>query len=338
MSILLDNTDHILLLIQQEPIHRLHHCRALDGTSVQLKVNDAVVNAVQAEIHQACQNRLGTFTQQEFFQIVIAQRGELDINLAYNANLFLGTEILIGNLREPLADQDIQHFHMAVVDKFIRLKILGDLSDQCIHSLITVTLVDLIRPALVIDMHDKVTQQYTICHLNECLGGQLKARIGILLQSGEVQGNDRDITHAIFNQCFAQQMNIIGGTAAAAGLGNHNSNLMQVIFARFQRVNKLADNQQCRITGVIMYIFQAALRNLRAFCFQNLHVVAVILHDGSNQLQLHRQHIGNQNGIILFHVLRKRDMWKLTTFRHCFFPPLQQQSYCGYGSLPHQDC
>ena len=187
-------------------------------------------------------------------------------------------------------------------------------------------------------MHDEVTQQHAICHLNECLWCQLEARIGILLQSGEVQGNDRDITHAIFNQCFAQQMNIIGGTAAAAGLGNHNSNLMQVIFARFQRVNKLADNQQCRITGVIMYIFQTTFCNLRAFCFQYLHVVTVILHDGSNQLQLHRQHIGNQNGIILFHVLCKRDMWKLTTFRHCFFPPLQQQSYCGYEFSPHPDC
>ena len=196
----------------------------------------------------------------------------------------------------------------------------------------------LIRAALVKDVHDKVTEQHAVSDLNKRLSRQLKARICIFFQAGEVQRDDRNIPHAVFDECLAQQMNVIGRTAAAARLRNHKRNLVQVILAGFQRINKLTDDEQSRITGIVMYIFQTALCNLRPFGFQNLHVVAVVLHDGSNQLELHRQHVRNQNGIVFFHVLGKRNMRDFTRFLHSAFPPLLRRACCECESSQRPDC
>mgnify|MGYP000393986110 CR=1 FL=1 len=47
-----------------------------------------------------------------------------------------------------------------------------------------------------------------------------------------------------FFQCTADETDVVGCTAAAAGLGDNNRNLVQVIFTGKQGIHDLADNTQ----------------------------------------------------------------------------------------------
>lgn len=84
---LFNQTNHILLLTQHEVIQHLVAHSDLGGTAIQFVVNDTVVNAVQAEVHQTGQNGLAVFCDQKVFQMVVAQRRELNVNLTDNTDL-----------------------------------------------------------------------------------------------------------------------------------------------------------------------------------------------------------------------------------------------------------
>ena len=51
-----------------------------------------------------------------------------------------------------------------------------------------------------------------------------------------------------------QQMDVVGSTAAAAGLGDDQRGVIQIIFAAVQRVQELANDQQGRIAGIVVDI------------------------------------------------------------------------------------
>ena len=177
-----------------------------------------LIDTIQTEIQQSRQHRLRALAKQELFQIVISERRELDVNLSDNADLLFRAEILHLNLRKPLTDERIHHADILIANQLISAEVLCDFIEQLIHCLLAVTLVHLIRAALVKDVHDKVTEQHAVSDLNKRLSRQLKARICVFLQAGEVQRDDRNIPHAVFDECLAQQMNVIGRTAAAARL------------------------------------------------------------------------------------------------------------------------
>ena len=62
-------------------------------------------------------------------------------------------------------------------------------------------------------------------------------------------------------QCLAQQMDIIRGAAAAAGLGDEQSHLVRIISAVFHGLDQLTDDQKGRVAGVVMYVFLPLLHN-----------------------------------------------------------------------------
>ena len=80
---------------------------------------------------------------------------------------------------------------------------------------------------------------------------------------GEVQAGHRDTGVARLDQRLAQQMDVVGGTAAAAGLGDEQGRVVEVVLAAVQRIEELADDQQRRIAGVVVDVFQAQLRHMR---------------------------------------------------------------------------
>ena len=97
---------------------------------------------------------------------------------------------------------------------------------------------------------------------------------GLLLQTVDVEADDRDVRKAGFFQSLAQQIDIVGGTAAATGLGDNQRSVLQVIFAAFQSIYQLADNQQCRIADIIVNVFQTGFDYLAPGVVQNLGFVA----------------------------------------------------------------
>ena len=96
----------------------------------------------------------------------------------------------------------------------------------------------------------------------------------LLLQTIDIEADNRDVSKAGFFQSLAQQIDIVGGTAAATGLGDNQRGMLQIIFAAFQSVYQLADNKQCRIADIIVDVFQTGFDYLAAGVVQNLGFVA----------------------------------------------------------------
>ena len=133
--------------------------------------------------------------------------------------------------------------------------------------------------------------------------GHLEA--AVLLEAREVQAGHRDLRVTGLDQCLAQQMDVVGGTAAAARLGNEQRGMVQIILAGVQRVNKLTDDQQRRVAGIVVNIFQAKLGDLAAAVAQNFHIIALALQRSLQQPELGNGHIGDQNLVGLDHILGK---------------------------------
>ena len=71
-------------------------------------------------------------------------------------------------------------------------------------------------------------------------------------------------------------MDVVGSTAAAAGLGDEQGGVVQIILAAVQCVQKLANDQQGRIAGVVVDVFQAQLCHSTTAVAQDLALVAVV--------------------------------------------------------------
>ena len=108
-------------------------------------------------------------------------------------------------------------------------------------------------------------------------------------------------------QSLAQQMDIIGCTAAAPGLHDQKRCPVHIVFPALQRIQKLSDHQQCRITGIIVDIPESQLLDLRVFCMQKFDFVTLVEKYIFHDLKMNRKHIGNQDGVILFHFFCKND-------------------------------
>ena len=68
-------------------------------------------------------------------------------------------------------------------------------------------------------------------------------------------------------------MDVIGRTASAAGLGDKQGGVVDVILAALQRLHELSHNQQCRIAGVVVDVFQSLLHHSAGGGLQQYHVI-----------------------------------------------------------------
>ncbi len=108
-----------------------------------------------------------------------------------------------------------------------------------------------------------------------------------------------------FSQSFTQQGNIVGSAAAAPGLEINQSSFVRIIFSGQQGIKELTDNQNGRVTGIVMDIAQSQLSDFGAVIFQKFHVITVGAHEITDQLEVSRQHIRCQNSVIFLHLFSK---------------------------------
>ena len=129
----------------------------------------------------------------------------------------------------------------------------------------------------------------------------------MLLQASDVDRHDGDLGEAGSREGLAHQRYIVGRTAAAAGLHVDDGHLVDVVFAALQRVDKLSDDADRWIAGVVVDVLYTAVHRLAAFVLQQFHVVAVLAEHFLEQAEMHRQHRGRQQRVGLLHLLRKDD-------------------------------
>ena len=80
---------------------------------------------------------------------------------------------------------------------------------------------------------------------------------------------------------------------------------MRVVLARKYSVHKLAYHQYCGITGVVVNVFQSHIRDMRSRIFKQFQGITVSPQNADYHFEVHGEHRGNENSIILFHFFRK---------------------------------
>ena len=231
--------------------------------------------------------------------MVVAQGGELHIDLAHDAHPHLGLPRHRDG-GEVGADLVEDGAHLAAAHALALLEAVHHALDPVFHSQVGGPGIYLIGPDLVGHPHDEVAVHHAVYQLADQADGELEARI--LLQA-EGHGDHGHIVHPRLGQGLAQQVDVVAGPAAAAGLGDEQGHLMGVIAPVLNGIHKLADDQQGGVAGVVVDIFQPLVHHRPPLVVQLVHMIALQLQQLAEHAEVDGQHLGHQNGILLLHLL-----------------------------------
>ena len=78
---------------------------------------------------------------------------------------------------------------------------------------------------------------------------------------------------------------------------------MGIVFPALQRIDELTDDQQRRVAGIVMYIFQSAVGDGTSGCLQQFAVVAVGMKNTDHHFEMHGKHIGDEDRMRCTHLL-----------------------------------
>ena len=111
---------------------------------------------------------------------------------------------------------------------------------------------------------------------------------------------------AALAQGLADECDVVGGTAAAAGLADNHGRLRQVVPTALDGLHDLARHQNGRIANVIVHIAQAGLDGVVIGRGQQLQVVAGTAEHLFDQVKVDWRHLRAQDGVaFLAHLLGK---------------------------------
>ena len=192
-----------------------------------------VVEAVQHEVQQIRYNGFSAFRFQQFYQMVVCCRGKFNQDLADNADT--GLFLVCDRDTVKVFNYFTAHFAEGEV---VRIDGAG---------------LFFVGAHMINTAHENIAEDCTEGRTGQKVCIQFKS--GVCLNAAHVDGNDRNVFHTGFFQCTADETDVVGCTAAAAGLGDNNRNLVQVIFTGKQGIHDLTDNTQGRIAGVVVDVF-----------------------------------------------------------------------------------
>ena len=246
---------------------------------------DLVVEAVEHESHQIRHNGFRSLVFQKVDQVVVGRRRVFDQDLAHDA--YPGLPLLIDGDPVEFAD----HFPAETIDH-------GNVDaphfDQEAGASLQPFLMDSFHGALVLFVgphavdafHHDVAEDQAHRTAGEGLEADLEA--GVFLQAGQIGRDDRDLFQACLGQGPADEAHIVGGSAAAAGLGHEDSHLVQVIFARIQGFHDLSHHEEGRIAGVVVDVFQTVIHGLAVVVGKNDHLVAAAAESRLQHIEVDR--------------------------------------------------
>ena len=236
---LLQGGDHVPLA-GLNVLHEQGTARLFDPlAAVEFHVGHPIVDLEDDEVGQAGHHRLHPLGEEEFFQVVVAQGGKFYINFPYNAHADLGLS-RHGDGGEIGADGVKVGPHLLPAHAFSRLEAVYQPLRPCVNHGIGGPGADLVGPHLVGHIDDDVAVHHGIHRLADKGQGEGEARV--FLQPGQVYRHYGDVGHVRLLQSFSQQVDVVGGPAAAAGLGDEQAHLVGVVAPVLHRVDKLANH------------------------------------------------------------------------------------------------
>ena len=163
----------------------------------------------------------------------------------------------------------------------------------------------LVRTAAVEHLHHYVTKEHCVDCLLEQRRRNLKA--GLSSPSATAESEDhRNLGVAALAQGLADERDVVGGTAAAAGLADNHGRLGQIVPAALDSLHNLARYQDRRVANVIVHVAQAGLDGIVIGRGQQLQVIASTAEHLFDQVEVDRRHLRAQDGVALVaHLLGK---------------------------------
>ena len=280
-----------------------------------------VVDAVLHEAHEARDVHLAVLAAEEILEVVVAQGRILDVYLADDADLDL-RHALHGDFGEVRGDERHVRLDLLALPAAVLQEPAAYGVEPLILKPLRVARIELVWLGLraQADEHVAVVQNgqqpaYRRERHREA-ASPLKAR--------EVEADDRDVPVARLGEGLSQQVYVIRGAAAAAGLGDYQRRVLEVVPAGVERVEELAYDEQGGIAGVVVDVFEAQLADLAPAVFQKLAVIALLLHDRGHDAKLHRRHVRNQYLVRFLHLRREPGIGLLLA--HCISSRLSSRA------------
>ena len=173
------------------------------------------------------------------FQVVVAQRGEFHIDLAHYAHADLGFSRhrdggKVGTNRVKVGP------HLLAAHALSSLEAVHQLLGPAVNHSVGIAGGDLVGADLVGHVDDDIAVHHGVHRLADKGQGEGEARV--FLQPGQVYRHYGDVGHVRLLQSFSQQVDVVGGPAAAAGLGDEQAHLVGVVAPVLHRVDKLANH------------------------------------------------------------------------------------------------
>ena len=113
-------------------------------------------------------------------------------------------------------------------------------------------------------------------------------------------------------QRLANKRDVVGSTAAAAGLRDDDGQLIGVVTSAHHGFHNLTRHQNGRIADVVVHIFQAGIHRTVVDTGQQLEVIPVLTEYLHQQIEMNRRHLRTQNGVArLFHFFGELHLLKL---------------------------
>ena len=260
-----------------------------------------IEHAEEEEVDEAGNVCLAALVFDDLHDLVVCRGVELDEDFAHHAHARLATKINAGERVEVMDDLVYDALDVLPLElAYILFEIIHPLAKE---RLCTARLL-LVRTHAIQTHHEQIAQDERRHGGLEHRGRNLETGVAL---AGVVEGqrDDRYVVKPCLVQALADERDVVGRATAATGLRDDESGLVHIVLATGGRFHDLAGDEDGRIADVVVHVLEARVHGRWVHARQQLHVVAVMMEDGYEQLEVDGRHLRGENRIArVLHLLR----------------------------------
>ena len=241
-----------------------------------------VIGTVMSESEKSGNNSLRSFSFKKSDYIVICKRMVFNKNFTDNTDSRLNN---IGKLKLIKFFYDISDIFF-ICTKLCFVNILFNLFVPLLIKCVCRTGNLLIRSCSVKNTHEQISVYKCLNHSVE--HSRIIFESGIFLKSLCTYRNNGYLLHSGILKSLSYETDIVCCSTATACLCYKHSSLIKIIFSGFKCLKHLADNDKCRIAGIIIYIFKTEINAVRILCRHNDCVKAACIECRTDNLKMYR--------------------------------------------------
>ena len=249
----------------------MRHAALERSTKLLVRV-DRVGEAKQEEVDQAWNVGFAAFGLDDLDQLIVGRWVELNQNLADDADAWLLAVIDHGQAVKQLDGT------LALLVEFLArnsVDLGACISHELVIQLVCRALDGLVWTHAIQQLHDQVAVQERVNCLDQQVRLEQLESWVILVKAGSGgDGNDRNLWVTCVFERLTNQCNVVGCTAATAGLRNQNCGLGQIVLARKHCLHNLARDQDRWVADVVIDVAKAHVNGTLVNRRQQHNIVA----------------------------------------------------------------